>query len=341
MGIFDSIKRKLGTDIKNNNGVNEEYWSKKLKKKYFKKYGKLHGEYYEYNWDDNDHWVEIQSVYTKGKKHGITKYFWKKHISAEGVFNNGQETGVIKKYFRYGDELKNIKLHPVIKELADLDKGIYEVFSLDGKILERSEIDGVKFTKGSSSSNDGYYGGVYPIRSGLSEKWFENGKLKEKGLWGKNNTTSIYNLSHRKGEHIQFHENGNILKKGVWIDKVTVGTHKFFYPNGNIEFEVEYVTPKGNRYDGSFPEKESIIKERWYNENGSLMSSDEIIKKAGIDPRKEPSTNGIRINWAHERLNQVNFVLINDLNFKRMGEVKFYNSYYTTSYSIGHSYELI
>ena len=70
--------------------------------------------------------------------------FGKKHISAEGVFNNGQETGVIKKYFRYGDELKNIKLHPVIKELADLDKGIYEVFSLDGKILERSEIDGCK-----------------------------------------------------------------------------------------------------------------------------------------------------------------------------------------------------
>jgi len=26
MGIFDSIKRKLGTDIKNNNGVNEENW---------------------------------------------------------------------------------------------------------------------------------------------------------------------------------------------------------------------------------------------------------------------------------------------------------------------------
>jgi len=38
------------------------------------------------------------------------------------------------------------------------------------------------------------------------------------------------------------------------------------------------------------------------------MSSDEIIKKAGIDPRKEPSTNGIRYNWAHEILNQVNFL---------------------------------
>jgi len=36
MGIFDSIKRKLGTEIKNNNGVNEEYWSKKLKKNILK-----------------------------------------------------------------------------------------------------------------------------------------------------------------------------------------------------------------------------------------------------------------------------------------------------------------
>jgi len=278
MGIFDSRKRKRSIDIKNNFGVNEEYihWSKKLRRKYFKRYGKLHGEYYEYNCFDKNHWIEIQSVYSKGKKHGITKYFWDKQISAEGVFNNGQETGVIKKYFRNGS------LHPVIEELADLDKGIYEVFSLDGKILERSEIDGVKFTKGSSSSSQGYSGGVHPIRSGLSEKWFENGNLKEKGYWGKNNTSSIYNLSHRKGKHTQFHENGNILKEGDWIDKVPYGTHKFFYPNGNIEFEVEYDTPKGNIYDGSFPEKENIIEEKWHNEDGSLMSPDQIIEKGGL-----------------------------------------------------------
>ena len=229
----------------------------------------------------------------------------------------------------------------MIKELADLDKGIYEVFSLDGKILERSEIDGVKFDEGSSSSNDGYYGGVYPIRSGLSEKWFENGKLKEKGLWGKNNTTSIYNLSHRKGEHIQFHENGNILKKGVWIDKVTAGTHKFFYPNGNIEFEVEYASPKGNSHDGSFPDNENITEEKWYNEDGSLMDSDQITEKGGVDPRREFRPSGMRISWAHESLNQGNLIIINGIKFKRMGKVHFYDSYYRTTYSIGHSYELI
>ncbi len=339
MGIFDSIKRKLGYDIKNNNGVNEEYWGEILKKKYFKKNGKLHGEYNEYNWDKNDHWVVIQSVYKNGTKHGVTKYFWNKHISAEGVFNNGQETGIIKIYHRKGDEGKKSK--KIIEKLADLDKGVYEVYSLNGKILERSEIDGAKFGKGSYSSSDGYYGGLYPIRSGLSEKWFENGKLKEKGYWGKNYTSSIYNLSHRKGKHIQFHENGNILKEGDWVDKVPVGTHKFFYSNGNIEFEVVYLTPKGNISDGDFPEKESIIKEKWYNKNGSLMSSDEIIKKGGIDPRKIPEPHGTFYTWPHEILNQVNSAFINDLNFKRMGKVRFYESYYTTAYGLGHSYELV
>lgn len=331
MGIFDSIKRKLGVDIKNNNGVNEEYLEKKLKKQYFKKSGKLHGEYYEYNWDG---WVEEQSVYAEGKKHGITKYFHKKHISAEGAFNNGQETGVIKKYFLY-EKLKNTELHPVIEEIADLDKGIYKVFSLDGKILERSEIDGVKFTRGSSWY--GCSGAIDPIRSGLSEKWFENGKLKEKGLWEKNYTTSIYNLSHRKGEHVHYHNNGNIFKKGNWINKVPAGTHKVFYPSGNIEFEVDYGTPNGNRYDEDFPEKESIIKERWYNENGSLMSSDEIIKKGGIDPRKI-TLPGMKVNYAPSQF-EVHFASINDLNFKRMGIVKFYDSY--SNYSLGHSYELV
>ena len=39
------------------------------------------------------------------------------------IFSNGKETGIIKKYFKYDDELKDIKLHPVVKESADLDKG--------------------------------------------------------------------------------------------------------------------------------------------------------------------------------------------------------------------------
>jgi antitoxin component YwqK of YwqJK toxin-antitoxin module len=325
MRIFDSIKRKLGYNIKNNNGFNEEYFLKKLKKKYFKKNGKLHGEYYEYYSYSDDYWVQLQSVYREGKKNGLTKYFWKKHISAEGVFNDGKETGVIKKYFRVDDKFKNIISRQVINELADLDKGVYEVYSLNGKILERSKIDGVKFNGG--IGYDGYWGDISPKRSGLSEKWFGNGKLKETGFWEKNNTSYPYvALSYRIGKHTQFHENGNIFKEGDWIDKYPADTHKFFYPNGNIEFEVEFVA-------GGIG---SIIRERWYSENGALMNSDEIIKKGGIDQSKIPNPR-VKVNLRFNRLIQKSLIIINEIKFTRMGEVDFYYNY-KTSYNIGHSY---
>lgn len=343
MGIFDSIKRKLGYDVINNNGVNEIYWDvykvgKILKKKYYKKDGVYHGKYLEFNTYGGEVWVEREVNYKNGYKEGLCKYYWKKHVSAEGSFSNGKATGIVKKYFRYEDELKDLKLHPVIKEYADLDKGLYKVFSLEGKLLEESEIEGIEFTEGSNSSSDGCYGGVYPKRNGLSRKWFENGKIKEKGYWGANKTSSIYNLSHRKGEHILYYENGKEFKIGDWNDKQPVGVHKFYYPNGKIEFEVEYSKPAKHTYDGMFPDKEKPINEKWYNEDGSLMSVREIIAKGGIDPRSEPRTDGVRISWAHQILNQKSSAVINGVKFRRMGEIKFYDSYYHLDYNLGHSY---
>ena len=59
MGIFDSIKRKLGYDIINNNGVNEIYTQiykvgKILRKKYYRKNGLYHGKYFKFNNDGNE-----------------------------------------------------------------------------------------------------------------------------------------------------------------------------------------------------------------------------------------------------------------------------------------------
>jgi antitoxin component YwqK of YwqJK toxin-antitoxin module len=341
MRITDSIKRLLGVNIINDNGINEEYWDRKLKKRYSMKNGKLHGKYLVYNWDKINHWIELESNYDKGLLHGVTKYYWKKKISAEGNFNYGNEIGVIKKYFRCYDELTDAINHPVLKEMADLNQGIYEEYSNEGKILEKSQIDNVKFTEGSSCSQDGYQGGIHPVRSGLSEKWFENGILKEIGYWAKNNTSSIYNLSHRKGKHQQFHINGNLFKEGEWQNKAPFGTHKFFYPNGNLEFEVEYFTANDNLHDSSFPEKESIKNERWYNQDGSLMSAEEIILKGGIDPRKKSIPSGINVSWSRESLDTLNYAVINDIKFKRLGTINFYHSYYTHNYDLGHSYELI
>ena len=71
MGIFDSIKRKLGNDIKNSNGINEEYANKGLiRRKYFKKNGKLDGKYIEYI-VGNDNWIKAEIDYENGLKNGL------------------------------------------------------------------------------------------------------------------------------------------------------------------------------------------------------------------------------------------------------------------------------
>lgn len=324
MGIFDSIKRKFfGFDIKNRNGINEEYIyysgaeerKNILRKKYNNKDGEYHGKYEEFLKNGN---VEVEINYKWGKKYGPTKYFQKGYISAEGNFSNGKPIGLIKQYFSHADT--NFAVHPVIKKSADLDRGIYEVFSLNGAILEKSETDGVKFNEGCDIKK----GNIYPMRSGLCEKWFENGKLQEKGSWIKI-TSSV---SQRQGEHIEFYENGNVFMKGEWIDDIPIGLHEFFYRSGNIEFIVEYITHKENIYKSE--EKGRIIKEKWYDKNGDLMYADEIIKKAGIDQRYIRNSK-IHMNYGPIR-QYVGFSIINDMKFQRKDRNHRY---------IGHSYQLL
>ena len=53
-------RSKLNLDLRNDNGINEEYWDDKLLKKYSKCDGKLHGSYTEYVvWNDQKPWVGI------------------------------------------------------------------------------------------------------------------------------------------------------------------------------------------------------------------------------------------------------------------------------------------
>ena len=55
-------------------------------------------------------------------------------------------------------------------------------------------------------------------------------------------------------------------------------------------------------------------------------------------PRSEPMTDGLRISWSHQTLNQKSSAIINGIKFRRMGEVSFYDSYYNLRYNLGHSY---
>ena len=305
MGIFDSIKRKLGNDIKNSNGINEEYANKGLiRRKYFKKNGKLDGKYIEYI-VGNDNWIKAEIDYENGLKNGLSKYYWKKYLSAEGNFYNDKEKGVIKKYFEVNNE-SDLKKHPRISKLADLDNGVFEEYSHDGILLEKSQIITAKFNKGSSSSEDGNQGGIYPVKNGLSEVW---------------------------------HENGNKFKKGEWINNIPSGLHEVYYSDGNIEFEIEYRKIDPNSFN--FPKQGIIVKEKWYNNDGSLMNPNQIIEKGGIDPAiKYSKPSHLKISLANQEIinkrNEEKNIIINDLKFLRRGDVSFHLNYY----DLGHSYRL-
>ena len=307
MGIFDSLKRKFGNDIKNNNGINEEYSSKGiLIRKYFKKNGKLDGKYVEYIVNKKDNWIKVEIDYKNGIKNGFSKYYWKKHLSAEGSFYNDKEKGIIKKYFQVNNE-SDLKEHPKINQLADLDNGFFEEYSNDGILLEKSQIITAKFSNGSYSSEDGYIGQINPTKNGLSEVW---------------------------------HENENKLKKGEWINNIPTGLHTFYCFDGNIEFEIEYRNIDPDSFNLS--KKGVVVQEKWYNKDGSLMNPNQIIKKGGVDPTvKYSKSTGLKISLSNQDIidkqNEEKEITINNLKFSRRGNVSFDSKHI----SLGHSYRLI
>ena len=98
---------------------------------------------------------------------------------------------------------------------------------------------------------------------------------------------------------------GNLsqLYKGQ-ITKILVGNKLFgHYDDGVYRGPVEEIHYKNG----------VLMKEIWYNEDGSLMNANQIIKKGGTSP---VGTKGIRFNlgdvhWERES------VIVNDIGFSR------------------------
>ena len=313
MGIFDFIRRQFGLDVKNYNGVNEEFSDKNLIKKYYRKNGKYHGVYQELLWSGNDRWPKLEINYKNGVIDGGVKYYFNGYLLAECVFVNGKESGIIKKYFRHENKSKDLQKDLVLHEFADLNEGEYIEYNSQGNILESSRIEGGFLSKAGESHGRGYFVSISPMRKGNCEKKFDNGNLKERGQWQPRENPTKNNTSYKTGTHFHYYENGNEFKKGKWINDNPTGKHQFFFTNGSLEFEVDY--------SSNFPE------EKWFNEDGTLMESHEII-------------NNKYIIHSHRNLVQESLVVINGMKFKRKGKVDFYGFVVTKKYNLGFKYEL-
>ena len=328
MGILDSLKRSLSYDIKNHNGLNEEFGNIKdlkgnsLKKKYYKKNGEYHGKYQEFIHYEGNICLAKEISYKNGIKDGLTRTFYNNKIFGEANYINGKETGILKIYFK--------ESRTIIESSADLDNRIYEVFNKEGKLLEKSEIDGATFRheQFSSYNSNGPLTYIYPIRDGLYEKWFENGQLRGKGFFVKEKL---------KGKYIEFYENGNTKELGEWTDGVPTGLHKLFYLSGNIQFEIESKNSE----------------ERWFNEDGSLMTSNQIIEKGNKEllAIKENIKEKIRlghmsVNFAYYGKNEKQDldtmeVIINNMRFSRIFKYKLPSQLGIISFHNFHSYSYI
>ncbi|MCX6258214.1 MAG: hypothetical protein NTW49_10025 [Bacteroidia bacterium] len=151
------------------------------------------------------------------------EYYPEGEIKAEGSFTNSKKTGEWVYYFKSGKTEQ---------------KGRYEKGKLEGTWRWYYENDSLKRV-------EEFYNGK---EEGPFVEYDESGKIIAKGnyLDGEKDGPWYYNL----GDHIQKGEYKDGLKEGIW---------KFYFPDGKLKFEGNFI--QGNE-DG---------KHHWYYDNGIIQ----------------------------------------------------------------------
>lgn len=108
MGIFDSIKKKLKKNIKNSNGLNENYFCGYLRYRFYKKNDLLHGKHIEFFENGN---IQQETDYLDGKKNGVCKIYYKSgEIKLEGSFINNSQHGKTISYYKTGQVFRECQM---------------------------------------------------------------------------------------------------------------------------------------------------------------------------------------------------------------------------------------
>ncbi|MCH2223992.1 MAG: hypothetical protein MK066_04420 [Crocinitomicaceae bacterium] len=189
-------------------------------------------------------------------------------------------------------------------------------FPAEGKIEEGSYTDDRKeglwikyHNDGKTPKLKGEYHNNRP--SGRYEKIWPNGQVKESGTFNRN---KYYDSL------IRFDESGQVVYEAVYNDAGREqGSVKYYYGNGQVEFEYEsqngIPTGKATRYYENGDVKEVI----YYNEDGSVESSEQIDMVSPPVDSGEPTTPRV----APPKLDEIR---TKGVEFKPNGYNKVYNN---------------
>ena len=207
----------------------------------------------------------------------FTEYWSNGNIRSKGHRKGDNLEGLVIDYLKNGNKLLEINYN------EGLWDGLCKEYSIEnhGKLVKEGLYEkGVKIQETSYE----YYenGNVKEIITtkdddvlhGPYKLFYENGELKEEGVFengGIRRSTKVY------------HENGELKEEGILENNERIGQWRFYYYSGELENEMNFNKNKLNEFSKSYYENGNIKSEghfssglynglwKEYHENGNLM----------------------------------------------------------------------
>ena len=202
---------------------------------------------------DDTSMIEHQGIYSRGKKHGVFKYYDRKGrlLRSEKYIDDllqekALETSSIEIKRTYYD---NGKLKAYESHRMGIKDGISMYYSYDEKIdsvLIYS--DGKIVERGTSMTADGLKEGIWETYTSAGEKL----------------STGSYKAGKEIGEWTYFYPNGNIESKGVYVNGKRDGNWLWYYDNGSVLKEESYMYGKSEGESISYDMSGNIISKGLY-----------------------------------------------------------------------------
>ncbi|MFA0964796.1 toxin-antitoxin system YwqK family antitoxin [Roseivirga sp. BDSF3-8] len=206
----------------------------------------LHGPYTSYYFSGGK---ESEGMFVEGEPTGIWSYYWENgHLKMKGELKNQSNFGLWKYYYENGQPQKEGYIYDGLRQ--DEWKYYYESGGLksNGKYLDNTRVGiwNYYYEDGFLKAQAFYENGV-----GTYREFYTSGKLKAEGLNRDGVSDSLWTF---------YYDEGTIKARGEYEDGVKTGTWSYYYPNGNPSAEGEYT--KG----------EAEGKWTYYHENGVMSS---------------------------------------------------------------------
>jgi len=172
-----------------------------------------------------------EETYENGLLTELREYNLSEDLKSESFYKNGLRTGNWKEFHR-----DNILRSSTNYDL-NIKEGLFERFNSDGKIQMRGMYKNNKHV----GEWIVYYddGNVYNKRNQKGDKWdfevfYENGKLKEKGV------TLDFSLSLYDGKHTEYYETGKIKQERNFLNGTRHGSYVLYREDGTKQEEGTY-----------------------------------------------------------------------------------------------------